>query len=169
VRASKFADPDLTLARLPDRKSWIDKNVPGTGLDRKNLTAPGAVGRAVVILGGSVPLTPHLYFQAAHLLGYEDHRDQAVVGFGTLAHLLTTGTICAGVLSGDTFLPDRRGVADIYRDLSSWWFEESPSLRFSKQISYEPPQSLPSTPTNSAFALVTKGPEGDHPAGKPSH
>lgn len=161
VRASHIVDPDLTLASLRDRKSWIDDTLPRTGLDMQNLAAPGAVGRAVANFGERAPLTPHLFFQSAHSLGYEDHRDQAVVGFGTLAHLLTTCTICAGVLDGDTFLPDGRGVAEIYRDLSRWWFDESPSLRFTKQISYEPSKGLPPTPKNTAFALISKRPGKD--------
>jgi hypothetical protein len=153
VRASEILDPDLHLAKLRGRKVWID-SLPANRADEGNLAAPGAVGRAVMEIGRGSPFSPHQFFQAANLLGYEDHRDQAVVGFGTLAHLLVTGAIRAGVLDGNTFVPDGRGIADIYRDLSRWWFEESRELRFTKQIQYAPPRSLPMTPKNTAFALI---------------
>ncbi|MCQ6270602.1 hypothetical protein M8J71_08945 [Pseudarthrobacter sp. R1] len=153
VRASEIVDPDLPLAKLRDRKVWID-SLPGNRANEENLAAPGAVGRAVIEIGRGSPLTPHQFFQAANLLGYEDHRDQAVVGFGTLAHLLVIGAIRAGVLDGDTFVPDGRDIADIYRDLARWWFEESPELRFTKQIQYVPSPGLPPTPKNTAFALT---------------
>lgn len=153
VRASEIVDPDLGLAELPDRKVWIDL-LPGNRANEENLAVPGAVGRAVMEIGRGSPLTPHQFFEGANVLGYEDHRDQAVVGFGTLAHLLVTGAIRAGVLDGDTFVPDGRDIADIYRDLSRWWFEESPALRFTKQIQYIPSPGPPPTPKNTAFALT---------------
>jgi hypothetical protein len=149
-------DGDLAWVELPDKTHLINETVPETNPDETDLLRPGAAGRAARLIGGNGIWTPQTFFQAAHQFGYTDSRDQAVLGFGTLAHLLTIDAITAGTLHGTTFTPDNRKAAQIYQDLAKWWFTEAPALEYNTWITYKPRTPPSPTPKNTAFALTSR-------------
>ncbi|WP_442544637.1 hypothetical protein ACSBOX_02430 [Arthrobacter sp. KN11-1C] len=147
-----LVDSDLSWVELPDKTPLINEAVPETDPDETDFFRPGAAGRAALLIGGNGIRTPQTFFQAAHRLGYTNSRNQAVLGFGTLAHLLTTGAITAGTLHGTAITPDDRKAAQIYRDLAHWWFTEAPNLEYNTWITPIPRPAPPPTPVNTAFA-----------------
>ncbi|WP_442544638.1 hypothetical protein ACSBOX_02435 [Arthrobacter sp. KN11-1C] len=154
---ASLVDPDLDEIELPDRQPWIDRLAPSEHEDAVEIvmSRPGAVGRTVLRIGNGKVFGPEVFFKAAYDFGYEDPRDQAVVSFGTLSHLLTTKAITAGTLHDGMFISDARDLAHIYSDLANWWFTESASLMHDSRISYKPRIPRPTAPKNTAFALLT--------------
>jgi hypothetical protein len=125
---ARLVDPDLDEIELPDRQPWIDRIAPSGYQDAVEalMNRPGAVGRAVLEIGRGNAWGAEVFFEAAYDFGYEDPRDQSVVSFGTLSHLLTTKAIIAGTLRDGMFIPGERNLASIYSDLAKWWFTNQP-------------------------------------------
>ena len=106
LRVAERVDPDLDgCRRVSAVLAGPALEVPSMG----DLSSPGSLGRILFRAYGSGPWKPEAFFRAAFAMGYEDHRDQAVLGFGTLTHLLATGALVAEPLKAYAFVADGRG------------------------------------------------------------
>lgn len=151
---SNLLDRDISLVTLPDRTKLSNEAYPELEGKESDLRRPSTVGRAALKLSANRVMQPDVFFRAAYDLDFEDARDQAVMGFGAMVHMLAAGIIEAGVLRGATFVPDGRGVGSIFRDLGEWWFLQAPRMHFDTRGASEKP-TPPPAPKGTVFNIVT--------------